>query len=175
MKKIIGYISMVVILMLSSCSFNLGFEPVRLFKFSASLKYTVDNNVSQEKPEIQLFTSYEDMCSYFDEYTYPYGGGNREQADKDILELVDFSEFNLLGYMREDGTGSITYSVSVSDNNVIIYSYCPEVVTWDMAYKWLIFKVDKKYELSDFVIETEKMSEKQVDYLMDNFAKEYWF
>lgn len=51
---------------LAGCSFDLGFEPVRLYKFSAPLKYTVDNNVLQENPEIQLFTSYENMCSYFE-------------------------------------------------------------------------------------------------------------
>lgn len=175
MKKIISYISMVVTLMLSSCAFNLGFEPVRLYKFSTSLKYTVDNNVPQEKPEIQLFTSYESMCTYFDEYTYPYSGGNRVQADKDILAMVDFSKSNLLGYMREDDTGSTTRSVSVNDNNITIYYYCPEIGTADMAYKWFIFEVDKKYELSDFVIETKDMSERQIDYLINNYGDEYWF
>lgn len=130
MKKLLSFLVFFSSLLpLTSCSFNLGFDPVRLYKFSASLKYLIDNNVLQEKPEIQLFTSYENMCSYFDKFTYPYGysSGDREQADKDILENVDFEKFNLLGYMREEGTGSTLHSVSVNENNINIYFYTPEM------------------------------------------------
>ncbi len=77
--------------------------------------------------------------------------------------------------MMEEGTGSTLHTVSSNENEITIYFYTPEVVTDDMAYKWLIFEVDKKCELSNFVIETENMTQKQADYLRNNFAKEYWF
>lgn len=161
---------------LVGCAFDLGFEPTRLYKFSAWLKYNVDNNVSQEELEIQLFTSYENLCSYFDEFTYPYGVlEQRDKAENDILKHMDFERSNLLGYMKEEGTGSIIHAVSVEENNIAIYSYVAELGTDDMAYKWLIFEVDKKYALSDFIIETKDMTETQADYLRDSFAEEYWF
>ena len=171
MKKLFSvFIPLVFLFVTSSCSIDLGFKPTRLYKFSASLKYTVDNNVSQEKPEIQLFTNYESMCFYFNEYTNPYGGG-----DIAILEKIDFEKSNLFGYMMEEGTGSTLHAVSVENTNITVYSYTPEVVTNDLAYKWLIFEVDKMYELSDFVIKTQKMSVKQKNYLVDNFEERYWF
>lgn len=129
----------------------------------------------QEEPEIKLFTSYENMCSYFDEYTYPYGGGNREQANKDILENIDFEKSNLFAYMRQEGTGSTLHAVSVVENNITIYFYTPEIVTDDMAYKWLIVEVDKKFEFSELNIETKDMNESQTKYLYNNFTSEYWF
>ena len=48
-------------LCLTSCSFNLGFEPTILYKFSAELKYARDNNVMQKEPEIHLFNNYENI------------------------------------------------------------------------------------------------------------------
>ena len=92
MKKLLTLlVTFVSLFSLSSCGFELGYEPAKLYKFSASLKYTIDNNVLQEEPEIKLFTSYENMCSYFDECTYPYGygSGDREQAEKEIFENID--------------------------------------------------------------------------------------
>ena len=176
MKKLLSlFISLSSLLYLASCSFDLGFEPVRLYKFSASLKYVTDNGVLQKNPEIQLFTSYENTRSYFDEYTCPYGSESRKKVEEYILENVDFERFNLLGYMNEEGTNSILHAVSVDENNVTIYFYTPEVVTDDMACKWLIFTVDKKYELLDFVIETQRMIEKQANHLRDNFDEDYYF
>lgn len=178
MKKLLSLLATFASLFsLSSCGFELGFEPAKLYKFSACLKYTIDNSVLQEEPEIKLFTSYENMCSYFDEYTYPYGygSGNREQANKDILENIDFEKSNLLGYMIEEGTGSTLHAVSVIENNITIYFYTPEIVTDDMAYKWLIVEVDKKFEFSELNIKTKDMNESQAKYLYNNFASEYRF
>ncbi len=178
MKKLLILLAAFVSLFsLSSCGFELGFEPAKLYKFSASLKYTIDNNVFQEEPEIKLFTSYENMCSYFDEYTYPYGygSGDREQAEKDILENIDFEKSNLFAYMRQEGTGSILHAVSVIENNITIYFYTPEIGTDDMAYKWLIVEVDKKFEFSELNIKTKDMNERQAKHLYNTFASEYWF
>ena len=178
MKKLLTLLVVFVSLFsLSSCGFELGFEPAKLYKFSARLKYTVDNSVLQEEPEIKLFTSYENMCSYFDEYTYPYGygSGDRELAEKDILENIDFEKSNLFAYMMEEGTGSTLHAVSVAENNITIYFYTPEIVTCDMAYKWLIVEVDKKFEFSELNIETKDMNESQAKYLYNNFASDYWF
>lgn len=178
MKKLLTLLAVFVSLFsLSSCGFELGFEPAKLYKFSARLKYTIDNSVLQEEPEIKLFTSYENMCSYFDEYTYPYGygSGNKEQASKDILENIDFEKSNLFGYMRQEGTGSTLHAVSVIENNITIYFYTPEIVTDDMAYKWLIVEVDKKFEFSELNIKTKDMNERQAKHLYNNFASDYWF
>lgn len=176
MKKLLSLLTTFVSLFsLSSCGFELGFEPAKLYKFSARLKYTIDNSVLQEEPEIKLFTSYENMCSYFDEYTSLYGGLNKEQASKDILENVDFEKSNLFAYMMEEGTSSTLHAISVIENNITIYFYTPEIFTTDMAYKWLIVEVDKKFEFSELNIETKDMNESQAKYLYNNFASDYWF
>lgn len=160
---------------LSSCVYSLGFEPVRLYNLSASLKYYVDNNISQDELETQLFTSYENMSSYFDEYTYSYGGVDKEQIYKDILENIDFNISNLFGCMRQEGTSSSIHAVSIKDNNITIYHYTPDAVDTVIAYKWLIFEVDKKYSLQDFNIEYKRMNKKQVDCLIDNYTSKFYF
>lgn len=175
MKKLLTLLVAFFLFSLSSCSFELGFEPAKLYKFSARLKYTIDNSVLQEEPEIKLFTSYENMCSYFDEYTSLYGGGNKEQASKDILENVDFDKSNLFAYMMEEGTSSTLHAVSVIQNNITIYFYTHEVVDTVMAYKWLVVEVDKKFDFSELNIETKDMNESQAKYLYNNFASDYWF
>ena len=164
------------VLALTACSFNLGFEPTKLYKFEAELKYVRDNNVMQEKPEIQLFTSYDQMCGWFDEYTYPYGViEDTKKAYSDILENVDFQTHNLFGYMQYDGTGSTTRSVSLDENRITFYSYTPDIVTDDIAYKWYIFEVDKEYSLDDIEIEYKDMSKEQVDYLIENYSSDFYF
>ena len=175
MKKLLTLLVAFFLFSLSSCSFELGFEPAKLYKFSARLKYTIDNSVLQEEPEIKLFTSYENMCSYFDEYTSLYGGGNKEQASKDILENVYFDKSNLFAYMMEEGTSSTLHAVSVIQNNITIYFYTHEVVDTVMAYKWLVVEVDKKFDFSELNIETKDMNESQAKYLYNNFASDYWF
>ena len=77
--------------------------------------------------------------------------------------------------MREEGTGSTLHAVSVIENNITIYFYTPEIFTTDMAYKWLIVEVDKKFEFSELNIETKDMYERQAKHLYNNFASEYWF
>ena len=77
--------------------------------------------------------------------------------------------------MREEGTGSTLHAVSVIENNITIYFYTPEIFTTDMAYKWLIVEVDKKFEFSELNIETKDMNERQAQYLYNSFASEYWF
>lgn len=161
---------------LSGCAFNLGFEPVKLYKFSAELKYNSDNNILMSDPTIQLFTSYPQMCDWFDEFTNPYGvEKDREEAYKSILEDVNFDTYNLFGYMRYDGTGSTRRAVSLIDNKITFYAYTPNVVTDDIAYKWYIFEVDKKYSLEDFTIKHENMSEKQLHYLVNNYSDNFYF
>jgi hypothetical protein len=167
--------SVISLLSLSACSFNLGFEPTRLYKFSAELKYFRDNNVLQEKPEIQLFNSYDQMCNWFDESTYPYGGESQEEAYDDILKNVDFETNNLFAYMRYDGTGSTTRAVCLNENIVTFYSYTPDVVTLDIAYKWFIFEIDKKYSLNDIEIEHKEMSKEQTDYLIENYSFDFYY
>ena len=63
----------------------------------------------------------------------------------------------------------------ILENKITIYSYTPNVVTCDMAYKWFIFEVDKQYLLSDFIIEYDKMTKDQVNCLTDNYSSNYYF
>ena len=162
-------------LCLTSCSFNLGFEPTILYKFSAELKYARDNNVMQKEPEIHLFNNYENMYQWFDTYTYPYGGRDKELAFNEILNNVDFQKYNLFGYMQYDGTGSIIRTVSLDKNKITFYSYMPDIVTDDIAYKWYIFEINKEYSLEDIEIEFKKMSVKQKVYLVNNYSCDYYF
>ena len=174
-KSSLLFCSFIGTLFLTVCSFDLGFEPVRLYHISAPLKVYVDNNISQEEPEIQLFTNYEQMCDWFSEFTYSYGNESSEGFKKAILDSVNFDTHNLFAYMREDGTGSTTRAISLVENKITFYTYIPDAVNCDMAYKWFIFTVDNKYDLDDFIIEYETMSKEQIRYLTDNYSSDFYF
>ncbi len=166
-KNILVKLTLIVIstIMISGCS-NLNFTPIWLYKFFSPLK----EQSNQKGPTIQLFTCYDLMCEWFDEFVL-----NKIDSDKEILNGVDFNKHNLFAYMQEDGTGSTIRAISLIENKITIYSYTPNVVTCDMAYKWFIFEVDKQYLLSDFIIEYDKMTKDQVNCLTDNYSSNYYF